>query len=107
MKMKQFILIFLISLFAFTESPKALVTSDTYKQGIYNISEIREFSATAKLITPNNVTSLIIIDPNGNQKFYKRFDTLNQVINLGSIKDGDLISVVGIGEIAITFSKQI
>jgi len=105
MKIKQFVIIIFISLIAFTESPKALITSDTYKQGLYNISEIKEFNATAKLITPNNVTSLIIVDSNGNQKFYKRFDILNEVINLGSIKSGDIIAVVGTGEIAITFSK--
>ena len=105
MKIKQFVIIILISLIAFTESPKALITSDTYKQGLYNISETKEFNATAKLITPNNVTSLIIVDSNGNQKFYKRFDILNEVINLGSIKSGDIIAVVGTGEIAITFSK--
>ena len=105
MKIKQFVIIIFISLIAFTESPKALITSDTYKQGLYNISEIKEFNATAKLITPNNVTSLIIVDSNGNQKFYKRFDILNEVINLGYIKSGDIIAVVGTGEIAITFSK--
>ena len=105
MKIKQFLAIILISLIAFTQSPKAIITSDTYKQGIYNISEIKEFNANAKLITPNNITSLIIIDSNGNQKFYKRFDTINQVVNLGYIKDGDLIAIVGTGEIALTFSK--
>lgn len=105
MKIKQFIIIILLSLIAFTGSANAIITSDTYKQGIYNISEIKEFNAIAKLITPNNVTSLIIVDSNGNQKFYKRFDVVNQVVNLGSIKDGDLIVIVGTGEIAITFSK--
>ena len=105
MKIKHFIAVILIFLIAVTQSPKAIVTSDTYKQGIYNISEIKEFNANAKLITPNNITSLIIIDSNGNQKFYKRFDTINQVVNLGSIKDGDLIAIVGTGEIALTFSK--
>jgi len=105
MKIKHFIAVILILLITFTQSAKAIITSDTYKQGIYNISEIKEFNAIAKLITPNNVTSLIIIDSNGNQKFYKRFDNINQVVNLGSIKDGDLIAIVGTGEIALTFSK--
>ena len=105
MKIKHFIAVILILLITFSQSPKAIITSDTYKQGIYNISEIKEFNAIAKLITPNNVTSLIIIDSNGNQKFYKRFDNINQVVNLGSIKDGDLIAIVGTGEIALTFSK--
>jgi len=105
MKMKQFVAVILISLITFTGSVNAIITSDTYKQGIYNISEVNEFNAVAKLITSNNVTSLIIVDSNGNQKFYKRFDTINQVVNLGSIKNGDLIVIVGNGEIAITFSK--
>lgn len=105
MKIKGLLIIFLISIIAFTEIPKAIVMSDTYKQGIHNISEIKEFNATAKLITANNVTSLMIVDSNSNQKFYKRFDTVNEVINLGSIKNGDLIAIVGSGEIAITFSK--
>lgn len=94
-----------MSIIAFTEIPQALFTSDSYKQGIYNISEVKEFKATAKLITPKNVTSLIIIDSNSNQKFYKRFDNVDDVINLGVIKSGDLIAIVGTGEIAITFAK--
>lgn len=102
MKFKRFLMAFIISTIAFTEIPQAIFTSDSYKQGIYNISEIKDFNATAKLITPNNVTSLIIIDFNGNQKFYKRFDTVDEVINLGSIKNGDLIAIIGKGEIAIT-----
>jgi hypothetical protein len=105
MKFTRFLLVFLISTIAFTETPKAIFTSNTYKQGIYNISTPAPFSVSAKLITPNNVTSLIIIDSNGNQKFYKRFDTVDEIINLGVIKNGDLISVVGNGEIAITISK--
>ena len=105
MKIKKFLIILIIFIIAFTESPKAITTSTTYKQGIYNISEIKEFNATAKLITPNNVTSLLIVDSNGNQKFYKRFDARNEVVNLGSIKEGDIISIVGTGEIAIIISK--
>lgn len=105
MKIKKFLIIFLILIMGFTERPKAIITSTVYKQGIYNISEVIEFNATAKLITPNNVTSLVIVDSNGNQKLYKRFDTRNEVVNLGTIKTGDIISIVGTGEIAIIFSK--
>lgn len=97
-------MIFLILIIGFAESPKAIMTSTTYKQGIYNISEVTSFNATAKLITPNNVTSLLIVDSNGNQKLYKRFDVKNEVINLGTINNGDIISIVGTGEIAIIIS---
>jgi len=105
MRIRKFIIVFLMSIIAFTEIPQAIFTSDSYKQGIYNISEVKDFNATAKLITPNNVTSLIIIDSNSNQKFYKRFDTVDEIINLGIIKNGDMIAIVGKGEIAITLSK--
>lgn len=105
MKFKKFLIVFLISMITFTKIPKAIGVSNVYKQGIYNISEVKSFNAVAKLTTPNNVTSLIILDSNGNQKFYKRFTTVNEVINLGIINDGDIISIVGSGEIAITFVR--
>jgi len=37
----------------------------------------------------------------GNEKFFKRFDNLDEVINLGFIRNGDLILVAGNGEIAV------
>lgn len=101
MKFKIFLLAFFISIFAFTGTPKAIFISDTYKQGIYNISETNAFNATAKLITVPPAT-LLIIDSNGDQKFFKKFDNLDEIINLGFIRDGDLIVVVGKGEIAIS-----
>lgn len=105
MKVRKFLIVFLMCIILFTEIPQAIFISDSYKQGIYNISEVNDFKATAKLITPDNVTSLIIVDSNGNQKFYKRFDIIDDVINLGIIKNGDVIAIVGKGEIAITSSK--
>jgi hypothetical protein len=89
---------------AFTEIPKAIPISNTYKQGIYTVSDKNEFTGTAKLITRDNVTILIIIDSNGIPKFYKRFDTVNQDVDLGTIKYGDIIVIVGSGEIASNFN---
>lgn len=105
MKLKIFLTVFLISTIAFTEASKAIFVSNTYKQGVYDITDINEVKANAMLITPNTVTSLIVIDPSGNQVFYKKFDTVNEVINLGTIKDEDLIAVIGNGEIAITIDQ--
>lgn len=105
MKLKIFIISLFLSTIAFTETSKAIFESNTYKQGIYDITDVKEVKATAMLITPNTVTSLIIIDPSGNQVFYKKFDTVNEVINLGTIKDEDIAAVIGKGEIAITISK--
>lgn len=101
MRFRLFIIVFLISTIALTGIPQAIFISDTYKQGIYNISESQQFNATAKLLT-NPPATLLIIDSNGNQKFYKRFDTPEEIINLGFINDGDLIIIAGKGEIAIS-----
>ena len=105
MKIMKFLIIFLISTIAFTGIPKAITNPVNYKQGIYDISEDNGFNATAKLLTPNNVTSLIVVDANSNEKFYKRFDTADEVITLGYIKEGDFIVIAGSGEIAISFTK--
>ena len=105
MKFTKFLIVLLISTISFTEIPKAIPLPVNYKQGIYNVSESKGFNATAKLLTPNNVTSLIVVDANSNEKFYKRFDTADEVITLGYIKEGDFIVIAGSGEIAINFTK--
>ena len=105
MKIMKFLIVFLISIIFFAEIPKAIPISTNYKQGIYTVSEFKDLNATAKLLTPSNVTSLIIIDSNSNEKFYKRFDTVDEVITLGYIREGDFIVIAGRGEISISFSK--
>jgi len=105
MKITRFLIVFLICSISFTEISKAVSAPVSYKQGIYNVSEFKGFNATAKLMTPNNVTSLIIIDANSNERFYKRFDTVDEVITLGYIKEGDFIVIAGRGEISVSFSK--
>ncbi|WP_026888595.1 hypothetical protein [Clostridium beijerinckii] len=104
MKTKNFlatILIFFI--FPITTANATIPIANTYNQGIYKISESSKENYTAKLITPNNITSLIIIDPDGDIKFFKRFDTVNETINLGPMVKGDIVSVIGSGEIAANF----
>ena len=105
MKLKIFIIALLISTIAFAETSEATFVSNTYKQGVYDITDVKEVKATAMLITPNTVTSLIVIDPSGNQVFYKKFDTVNEVINLGTLRDEDLVAIIGKGEIAITITQ--
>jgi len=103
MRVKKFLVFLLISMIAFTEIPKAIPIANTYKQGIYTITDKKEFTGTAKLVTQDNVTIFIIIDSNGILKFYKKFDTVNQDVNLGTIQYGDIIVIVGSGEIASNF----
>ena len=105
MKITKFLIVFLICTITLTEIPKAITTPVNYKQGIYNIPEAKGFNATAKLMTPNNVTSLIIVDAHSNEIFYKRFDTVSEIITLGNIKEGDFVVIAGSGEISISYSK--
>jgi hypothetical protein len=105
MKITKFLIVFFIFTIIFTEVPMAIPISVSYKQGIYNVSEYHGINATAKLMTPNNTTSLIIVDANSNERFYRRFDTVDEVITLGFIKDGDQIVIAGTGEISVTFNK--
>lgn len=46
-----------------------------------------------------------MMDPRGNQIFYKKFDTLNETINSGTILDDDRIAIIGEGQIAITIEQ--
>jgi len=105
MKIKKFLIVFFICMIIPTQMVKAVPQSDIYIQGIYDISEKKPFSAQAKLIKPNTVTSLSIVDSQGNQKFYNRFDNDTELVNLGPINNADIIVIVGKGEIAITFNK--
>ena len=105
MKITKFLIAILLSTIVFTEIPMASPKDVNYKQGIYNTSEYKGLNTTAKLITPQNVTSLIIIDSSSNEKFYKRFDTIDEIITLGFIKDGDIIVIAGSGDITIDYSK--
>ncbi|MFT8350622.1 hypothetical protein [Clostridium saccharoperbutylacetonicum] len=105
MKIKLFLIVILISTIAFTNSPKAILESNIYKEGVYDITNTPQVKATAMLTTPNTVASLVIIDPNGNEIFYNKFDTVNESVNLGTILDDDRIAIIGKGEIAITINQ--
>jgi hypothetical protein len=36
---------------------------------------------------------------------YKKFDTVNDIITLGTINDDDLVAIIGKGEITITINQ--
>lgn len=103
MKFKRIIMLSIMFTLLFEEIPKADFLSDAYKQGVYTISETKDFKATARL-SGNPPTTLSIIDSNGAQKYFKRFESLDEVVNLGYIKNGDTIIIAGDGLIAITKS---
>ncbi|WP_238883303.1 hypothetical protein [Clostridium sp. YIM B02551] len=110
MKIKKVIYLSLLLICSLATVSKATETSDpisnTYKQGVYSIAELQDYKATATLVTPNNRTSVSILDHEGDIRFFKEFDTVNEVINLGTIRNGDTISIVGSGEIAVIYKNS-
>lgn len=103
MNIKKILVSLLIYMIAFTVIPKAQPITNIYKQGIYTITNKNAVTATAtvSLITPDNITTFIIIDPNGVLKLYKRFDNVNQSVTIDTINYKDTVIIAGSGEIAV------
>lgn len=112
MKIKKFLIVFLICIFTFAEVPQAVPGSGpikfttTYKQGIYDASQYSGYIATARLITPNKCLGGLIIDSNYNVKFYKKFDNTDEETSLGIINKGDIAVVVGTGEAVVSHKEK-
>jgi len=115
MKLKKFLIVFLIYIFTFAiitqiqPSPIAEVTeqqifpiSTTYKQGIYSLSLFDGYRATAKLITPNTTATLIIVDSNGKLIQFIHLDQTDEIVKLGTLHEGDTGVVLGTGEVAVS-----
>jgi hypothetical protein len=48
---------------------------------------------TGKLITPDKSLTVIVIDSNGKQKTFLRFDTPNEIVKLGPVQEGDILAL--------------
>lgn len=106
MKVNKFLIFFLISIFTFVETPQAqpqpLPIATTYTQGIYNMTQYTGNYITGKLTTSNKPLTVIAIDSNGNQKTFLRFDIPNENVKLGPVQEGDILVLVGTGEISFS-----
>ncbi|AGX42658.1 hypothetical protein [Clostridium saccharobutylicum] len=106
MKIKKFLIFFLISIFTFVKIPQAqaqpLPIATTYTQGIYNMTQYTGNYITGKLITANKPLTVIVIDSNGNQKTFLQFNTPNEIVKLGPVGEGDILILVGTGEISFS-----
>ena len=104
--MKKFLFILLLCLAIFKTTAFAIpLKSDLYKEGVYKVDSTPSDSATAKLMTPNSITHLLIFDEKNNLELIRRFDFKNETANLNKINDGYLISIIGNGEIYIDFNE--
>jgi len=115
MKIKKFLIVFLIYIFAFAiitqiqPSPMAEVSeqqifpiSTTYKQGIYPLSLFNGYRTTAKLTTPNTTATLIVVDSNGRLIQFIHLDQTDEIVKLGILHEGDTGIILGNGEVAIS-----
>lgn len=115
MKIKKFLMVFLICIFTFTmiaemqptllaEVPEQQIfpISTTYKQGIYSLSLFNGYKVTAKLVTPNTTVTLITVDSGGKLMQYIHLDEVDEIVKLGLLHEGDIGIVLGTGEVAIS-----
>ena len=115
MKIKKFLIVFLIYIFTFViisqiqPSPIAEVPeqqifpiSTTYKQGIYSLSLFNGYRSTAKLITPNTTATIIVVDSEGKLIQFIHLDETDEIVKLGTLHEGDIGIVLGTGEVAIS-----
>jgi hypothetical protein len=104
MNIKKFLVFFLISLFAFVKIAQAqpLPIATTYTQGIYDMSLYTGKYITGKLITPDKPLTVIVIDSNGKQKTFLRFESQNENVKLGPVQEGDILALIGTGEVSFS-----
>ncbi|MFT8351050.1 hypothetical protein [Clostridium saccharoperbutylacetonicum] len=102
MKIERFLVFFLIYIFLFVKMPQAqpIPISTTYTQGIHSITQYSGKYITAKLITPDKTLSIAVIDSKGNQKIFLRFLNLNETVKLGPVQEGDILIIIGAGEVS-------
>ncbi|MBN1064946.1 hypothetical protein DVV81_08800 [Clostridium botulinum] len=106
--MKKFLFTLITCLTIFKTNAYAIaLTSDLYKEGVYRVDSTAGDSATAKLMTPNSTTYLLIFDEKNNLELIRRLNFKNETANLNKINDGSVISIIGTGEIYINFNNTI
>ncbi|MEN8075312.1 hypothetical protein ABFP60_00035 [Clostridioides difficile] len=95
-----FIVIFFIPIKASSYAP---IKSDIYKQGIYNIEGLKEYTVSVELKT-NTKTAALLIDENNEVLAYIKLP-YNEKITLSNMGNEGIIGIVGVGEVAITYEK--
>ena len=104
MQIKKFLIVLLVSLFMFGEVTQAqkIPTSDTLKQGIYNISpEHKGYYRNIKLTTPDKPVTITLLNSKGAQILFAILSNENEHIKFGPIEIGGTLIITGDGEISI------
>ncbi|WP_315078906.1 hypothetical protein [uncultured Clostridium sp.] len=108
MKFLKFFILTMLFVFTFLYNVNATAigpTSASYKEGVYTINHVNDYTLTAKLITPDNITSLSIVDAKGNQKIFRKFSKAYIPTSEIMLEENDSIIIVGRGEISLNFSR--
>lgn len=104
MKITKFLVFFLISIFTFVKIAQAqpVPIATTYTQGIYNVTQYTGQYITAKLVTPGKPLTGIVINSKGGLEIFLKFNDPSETVKLGPIQEGDVIVLVGTGEISFS-----
>ena len=103
---KCFITTFLIIICIFPVNVKAYqpIKSDIYKQGIYDIENLKEHSVSIELLTDTK-TSVLLLDRNKELLAYLKLPHKQKII-LNNLGDQATIGVIGTGEVAIIYENN-
>ena len=80
-------------------------TSASYKEGVYKITNANKCAMIAKLVTSDLNTSLAIVDSQGNQKIFRKFDKTYVPTSKILLEENDYIIIIGNGEVSLVFSR--
>lgn len=103
---KCFIITFLIIICIFPVNVKAYqpIKSDIYKQGIYDIENLKEYSTSIELLTDTK-TSVLLLDKNKELLAYLKLPYKQKII-LNNLGDKATIGIIGTGEVAIIYENN-
>ena len=106
--LKIILLSIILSTFIFSIKANATVivpTSASYTAGVYTISDCNNYIVTAKLITPDAISSFAIVDVHGNQKIFRKFTKAYVPTSEIILEENDSIIIIGNGEVSLIFSN--
>ncbi|MEQ8156105.1 MAG: hypothetical protein ABRQ25_14640 [Clostridiaceae bacterium] len=108
MKIKNLLIVFLISIFTFAEIPQArqLKLADTYKAGTHDLSEYAGYYTTIKLTTSDKPVTIIVVDPVGRIKYSMSLEHTNEIIKKGIVEKGDTMIILGPGEVQVSHTLE-
>ena len=107
MRLKKglFILIVITTMFMIPINTSAYqpYKSDIYKQGVYELGELKKYKVSFELLTDTQ-TYVLLVDKNNELISYFKLP-YKQKISLNNLGDNATLAIIGPGEVAVVYEK--